>query len=427
VSLSHPPLLFAPTADGVSLALTLTGEGDRDRLTAEAWAAGHPAAIEFEPIRSSEDAIVLQVRGLESGTAYEYRVRRGDEELAKGSFSTAREPGAPFTFDVIADTHVFVRDFTPTELSRYPLEDTELIEYRAQKEHAERVLPVVAQNVANDDPDFVVHLGDVIDLHGFGPFNAPPPDPSYVARGFVEYRRLLGNLPSRVPHVLALGNWDGENGDYPASAIESSRSQRRMVLPNPGPTTYPQGGGPHDDYFAWTWGDALLVVLNVMTYTSTPHRLGSDPGVPDDWTLGPAQFRWLEKTLASSNQRWTFLFIHHTVGGAGSDPLEAAYGRGGGLAANVGEQARVHDLMREHGVQVFFYGHDHVFTDMVVDGIHYTLPGRAGTNWLFDPKALGYPRTWPGSGHARVQVEPDRVQVEFVDTDREVLYAFELP
>jgi len=32
-------------------------------------------------------------------------------------------------------------------------------------------------------------------------------------------------------------------------------------------------------------------------------------------------------------------------------------------------------------VQIFFYAHDHVFTDMVVDGIHYTLPGSAGAPW----------------------------------------------
>jgi hypothetical protein len=82
--------------------------------------------------------------------------------------------------------------------------------------------------------------------------------------------------------------------------------------------------------------------------------------------------------------------------------------------------------MLEHGVQIFFYGHDHIFTDMTVDGIHYTLPGRAGTNWIFPPEELGYEQTWPDSGHARVRVTPSAVTVEFVSLDRDILHAYSL-
>jgi hypothetical protein len=83
-------------------------------------------------------------------------------------------------------------------------------------------------------------------------------------------------------------------------------------------------------------------------------------------------------------------------------------------------------MMLEHGVQIFFYGHDHVFTDMVVDGIHYTACGRAGTNWIFGTNTLGYDRVWPDSGHVRVHVAPTQVRVELVNLDREVLHAFTL-
>ena len=120
-----------------------------------------------------------------------------------------------------------------------------------------------------------------------------------------------------------------------------------------------------------------------MTYTEACHLLGINPGLPDDWTLGAAQLAWLEQTLASATAEWRFTFIHHTVGGNAGNPIDSAYGRGGGRAARVGEQAIVHDLLMRHGVQIFFYAHDHVFTDMVVDGIHYTLPGSAGAPWKF--------------------------------------------
>ena len=114
------------------------------------------------------------------------------------------------------------------------------------------------------------------------------------------------------------------------------------------------------------------------------------------------------------------------MGGRGGDEANSAYGRGGGRAATVGEQARVHALMLEHGVQIFFYGHDHVFTDMVVDGIHYTLPGSAGAPWKFAVEDTGYENYDERSGFALVHVEPTGLKVEFTDLDGEVFQSFEI-
>jgi 3',5'-cyclic AMP phosphodiesterase CpdA len=164
-----------------------------------------------------------------------------------------------------------------------------------------------------------------------------------------------------------------------------------------------------------------------MTYTPTCHLLGLDPGLPDDWTLGAAQLAWLEQTLARATAKWRFTFIHHTVGGKAGNDTDAAYGRGGGQAARVGEQARVHDLLMRHGVQIFFYAHDHVFTDMVVDGIHYTLPGSAGAPWKFTPAETGYTSYWPDSGYGRVRVSPTSVTVDFVAMGGSVISSYTLP
>ncbi len=83
--------------------------------------------------------------------------------------------------------------------------------------------------------------------------------------------------------------------------------------------------------------------------------------------------------------------------------------------------------MLQYGVQIFFYAHDHVFTDMVVDGVHYTLPGSAGAPWKFDESETGYAQYWTDSGFARVDVSPDRVQVGFISTTGETLDSFSLP
>ena len=80
----------------------------------------------------------------------------------------------------------------------------------------------------------------------------------------------------------------------------------------------------------------------------------------------------------------------------------------------MGEQAVVHELMLKYGVQIFFYGHDHVFMDMVVDGIHYTLPGSAGAPWKFVTDETGYNEYRPESGFGRVTVTPQNILVEFI-------------
>jgi 3',5'-cyclic AMP phosphodiesterase CpdA len=272
----------------------------------------------------------------------------------------------------------------------------------------------------------MVNLGDVLDFHQYG-FNDPPPDKSIARAAYLNYRALLGDTTANAAHYEVLGGWDSEAGCDTPDEVDRSRSQRLLYVPGPDPTTYPEGGGAFENYYAFTWGDALFVMLDVFAYTPGCHLLGAYPGLVDDWTLGAEQLAWLRGVLAKATAKWKFIFIHHPVGGMTPDPIESAYGRGGGLAASVGEQAVVHQLMRDHGVQVFFYGHDHVFTDMTVDGIHYALPGSAGAPWMFTQEQTGYATSWPDSGWGRVDVTPDSVRVRFINLAGETLYQFTLP
>ena len=84
-------------------------------------------------------------------------------------------------------------------------------------------------------------------------------------------------------------------------------------------------------------------------------------------------------------------------------------------------------MLQRYGVQIFFYGHDHVFTDMVVDGVHYTLPGSAGAPWKFIESETGYTDYLPDSGYGRVSVDPNHVQVDFVALGGNVLRTFTVP
>ena len=413
------PMVSAPTAHGFGLD-TVLRSGDPARLRARVRAQPDAAWVDAGlPTVLTPDLARWAVEGLLPGRRYEYQIQAapdGEAEprtLYAGSAVTRRPAGAAYTFAVLADTHIEPRDVLPP--GQTVIDDT--------WGYQESTLRTVAHDIGAGQPDFVINVGDILDYHIFG-FNDPPPDAAWARLGYLNYRRMMGDLLGQTAHFPVLGNWDGENGCNSAEEIRRAMSQRTLYAPGPSPTTYPEGGSVNEDYYAFTWGDALFVVLNVMTYTPTCHLLSGFPGLADDWTLGPDQLAWLDRTLAGATSRWRFLFIHHTVGGAAGNPDDTAYGRGGGQAAHVGEQAVVHAMMQKYGVQIFFYAHDHVFTDMVVDGIHYTLPGSAGAPWKFDATETGYAQSWPDSGYGRVQVSPQRVQVDFVAAGGQVLTSY---
>ena len=79
--------------------------------------------------------------------------------------------------------------------------------------------------------------------------------------------------------------------------------------------------GLRRDYYAWTWGDALFVVLDAYRY------LPSAKPPKWDWTLGTAQYDWFKQTLEASTSTFKFVFIHHLLGQA----------RGGARIANLYE------------------------------------------------------------------------------------------
>ncbi len=224
-----------------------------------------------------------------------------------------------------------------------------------------------------------------------------------------------------------IGNWEGESGKLPPESAALVEQVRRRFTPNPKHDTYPQGGSEAEDYYAFDWGPALFVILNVQSYTTpsgpqpTPR---DDVTVVEDWTLGRQQFAWMQDTLSTSDHPYKFVCIHHAVGGNAASDRETLYGRGGPRAAGVGEQRLLHEAMREFGVQVFFYGHDHVFVDEVVDDIHYTLPGSCGAPWKFGTEVTGYRRYWGDSGHARLSVRPDQTTVSFVSQAGQVIHEF---
>jgi len=349
------------------------------------------------------------VEGLTAGSSYEYRVISsvpgGDPSpVARGRFTTQRTGEVSYSAVLFADPHTgaFAEGTGPVE-----------------------VLDEVIRNVRRDRPDFVIGLGDNVAWPTSR--NQPQQDDVGATRAYTMYRRHLAPLSMSCPHFGLIGNWEGESGKLTQESAALVAAVRRRFTPNPNDLTYPQGGSTNEDYYAFEWGPALFVILNVQSYTAPSGDQPSprdDVTVVEDWTLGPTQFSWMEETLSQSDHPFKFVCIHHAVGGNAATEQETLYGRGGPKAAGVGEQKLLHEAMQEFGVQVFFYGHDHVFVDEVVDGVHYALPGSCGAPWRFGSETTGYGRYWSDAGHGRLTVRPEQVTVEFVNQAGQVLHEF---
>ena len=407
-----PPLLSGPTQTSIRISALNGPQAARAVLELRKdglgdWQRRQP------PLRlSAYEVLDWKLKELSPATRYEYRIllkRAHDESLqpgATGSFRTQRKGPASYTAVLITDPHAgsFTAGSGPV-----------------------LTLDQVVRNASRAKAEFVLDLGDNVAWPGsreFGQENSEGAVNAYAC-----YRRQLGPLSINSPHFAVIGNWAGESGKFPAKCIETVAAVRQALLPGPNHLTYPQGGSAREDYYAFSWGDALFVILNIQTYSKPAHpdalpRLMADVNQISEWTLGEKQMAWFATTLKNATERFRFVCMHHPAGGNAGDGVNTLYGRGGARARNSGEQARIHSLMKKHQVQIFFYGHDHVFVDDVADGIHYALPGSCGAPWKFTKEETGYDRFWPDSGHAQLDVTPEQATVSFINVEGKIIHSF---
>ncbi len=442
-----PPILGRPTATSVTVnALNLlsidfyidygTRSGDYDYYTIPI--TGHPAG---EPID-------LTIYGLVPDRRYYYRVRYREagtfpyEVLPEGTFHTQRPPGSEFTFTIQADAQIHDALYDEAEFAE-----------------GCSLYTITLANALLDTPDFHLDMGDLsnTDLRGRDAMTMEEALDRYLLQ-----RRFVGRLAHAAPFFLVLGNHEGEHGWRAMNEDDSlevwSTCARKLVVPNPAPNAFYGGSqdttpgcGLRENYYSWTWGDALFVVLDPFWYTTTkPHNYFDDGYTSSndawDWTLGEEQYNWLYATLHNSDAAWKFVFCHHMTGGVMSGGIfSTPYGRGGIEAAKFavdslptyewgGEDAAgayvfdvkrpgwshgpVHDIFVSEGVDIFFHGHDHCFVKQDLDGVVYQtcpIPWDAdySVGFLNDGN-YKYGVMHGNSGHLRVTVHPEWVKVEYV-------------
>jgi hypothetical protein len=346
---------------------------------------------------------------LQPNTRYFYRIAYSGKQGAEHSFVTQRVPGSTFTFDIQGDSH------------------PERVKNQFDAELYTRTL----KSASADQPDFYFTMGDDFSVDTLKTVNLET-----VRALYINQRQWLGLVGS--PIFLINGNHEQAsqvnlNGTADNVAVWAQTS-RNSYYPQPAPDGFYSGDekqvefiGQLRDYYAFTWGDALFVVIDPYWHSSiavdNSYGAGHEEKKNKDlWnvTLGDDQYKWLKHTLETSTSKYKFIFIHHVLG-TGRGGIEMAgsfeWGDASGLAAHrPGWDKTIQQLMADNHVTIFFQGHDHIFAHQVLDGLTYqTLPEPANPNYSLENKsAYTSGDIFPNSGHVRVTVSPEGVVVDYI-------------
>lgn len=190
----------------------------------------------------------------------------------------------------------------------------------------------VASCLSTAAMDLILHTGDLV-----------YPE---LTRELVDLRCLSVYAPllRRVPLYPTVGNHELYNTLYrdpPGTPYFESFDP---------PTNQVTGTG---HFYSFDMGEAHFVSLFVPTLLPFP---GTEP-----YQLGPgsAQLRWLQQDLASTDRPWRIVFMHSPMfssGGRRFDDLNT-----NGVADRLELQTWLLPIFRRYGVQVAFFGHDHVY------------------------------------------------------------------
>jgi len=439
VTFAAPELLARPTDTSITINVAPSANGQV--YFQYGTATGVYAGQTDTATLTSGTPTNVVISGLTPDTQYYYRMASSSDGSSwtygtEHSFHTQRSPGSAFTFTIIADSHM---NGGGGNVALYQQ---------------------TLKNVLADHPDFHFDLGDTFWMDGVT-------SATVANQRYLNQRSWMGAISQSVPIFVSVGNHEQEEawhlddtGNPATSPPVLSANARKKYFPNPIPDNFYAGNndpysyliGDHlrEDYYAWTWGDALFVVIDPYWYTTTKPYIGNAGGGESsdvgsghrwDWTLGLQQFNWFKQTLEQSNAKFKFVLDHHMVGGAED------YVRGGANYANLVEwggynvggttwgwdanrpvsqwgSEPIHQIMVDNHVTAYFHGHDHLFAYESRDGVVYqevpspSMPGTPNSGYYNGPHTI---KVLPSPGHLRVTVSPSQVMVDYIATSSDTV------
>ncbi|MFN8355898.1 MAG: metallophosphoesterase [Spirosomataceae bacterium] len=355
----------------------------------------------------------VDITGLAANSKYFYRLQWRAVNTTtysitpEYSFQTQRAAGTTFKFIVEGDEHLH------------------------DKKGSGNLYKICLQNQLKENPDFMICMGDMFgDDHT--PNSTTSADMDFYHRDLLQY---LGTACHSMPFFFCLGNHEGEFGYYlkqnpPNNIAVYATNWRKNYFANPFPNSFYTGNSTKEafgmdlpeNYYSFTWGDALFVVIDVYRHCDANEKPQNW-----DWSLGKEQYDWFKKTLETSKAKYKFVMGHHTRGqGRGAKTTANAFEWGGNGNKNTyefdtqrpGWGLPIHQLMVKNGVNIFFQGHDHLYAKESLDGLVYQVsPMACDSTYTIGvlANADAYTEvTSEGSGHLTVTVSPENIKVDFV-------------
>lgn len=136
--------------------------------------------------------------------------------------------------------------------------------------------------------------------------------------------------------------------------------------------------------------------------------------------------RELARMLRASSARWKVVFGHHPIYTKSDD-----HGVDGDTLRTV---FHLEQLMLDHGVVLYFAGHEHVLQYRAERGVHHFVVGASGGDFVRfycreDPRRTmtWYDQGTSLTGFAEAAVFPDRIRVAFVGSDDREIFVADCP
>ena len=389
---------------------------------------------------------VVTISGLTADTKYYYRMQYSKDSGATWvarpelSFQTQRATGSTFKFTITTDSHVNIALGSGTTWQN------------------------TLNDIKDDGADFEIDLGDTFAMDN-GSTSVPLGATATAEQKCKDQLPYFNTISGSSPIYVVPGNHEQQEAWHLQGTLANSlpvmgkNAEKKYFLNPVNDSFYSGDTGTHaslsgdqlkQDYFAWTWGDALFVVISpYWTTTTKPYTTSTGGGETDatgsdnrwDWTLGQTQFNWLKTTLQNSTAKYKFVFAHQIVGG-NSASSQVNYGHGGVDSANLVEwggydvgginytwatnrpgwgSQPIHQMLVANGVSAFFHGHDHQYAYEKLDGVVYQAVPSGSFSGNFGMYTTGgnsgktiWADSTQGPGHLVVTVSPSQTDVDFI-------------
>jgi predicted phosphodiesterase len=176
----------------------------------------------------------------------------------------------------------------------------------------------------------------------------------------------------RFEFVIMLGD-NVYDGDSPKDYRDKFETPYRPLLEN-GVKFYAVRGN-HDVGEQWLYPPFNTGGNRYFSFRKTGGPIGALTGnevrfvAIDSVSLDAEQIAWLDRELASADADWTICFFHHPLYTSGRYAWSA-----------FGRRRRLEPILRRHGVDVVFSGHEHIYERLAPQqGIVYFVSGGAGS------------------------------------------------